>query len=128
MKEKSTKALRKKLWTIFSKYIRYRDKGVCISCQKQDDPEGKGLTGGHFVHDCMDFSELNINCQCSHCNYYLHGNLAKYAINLQKKIGADKVEWLLGQRHTVEKYSVGELELLIKHYKTKLEELKCQTK
>lgn len=119
-KRKSARQLKKKLWIIFSKYIRQRDKYRCISCGKQLDKYTS--EAGHFVHNQMDFSELNINCQCTRCNKWLHGNLGNYAINLQWKIGGKKVKWLLGQKGKVEKYTVGELELLIKDYTNKLNE------
>lgn len=112
---RSTTQLKKQLWKLFSIYIRQRDKGICISCGKRDD--WKKTHAGHFVHDCMDFNEMNINCQCARCNKWLHGNLANYAIRLKDKIGMQKVEWLLGQKGKLYKYSVGELKLLINHYK-----------
>ena len=117
-KEKSIKQLKKDLWKIFSLYIRQRDKFKCISCGKQCDRNTS--EAGHFVHNTMDFNELNINCQCTYCNHYLHGNLANYALRLQEKIGGQKVQLLLGQKYKVTKYTPDELRILIQYYKCRL--------
>lgn len=80
----------------FNKFIRERDKSKgCISC-----PGGQVENAGHYLsagHNAIfRFNEHNANGQCIHCNKHLHANLIRYRINLVKKIGVEKVEWLEG--------------------------------
>lgn len=112
------KKLHKKLWNIFSIYIRLRDKGVCFTCstRKWDEELGewtiKGFNAGHFRHGVLDFDEQNIHCQCIRCNHHLSGNGVEYARRLTKQIGLKAVEALhnradramRGELHTVEWY------------------------
>lgn len=79
-------------------YIRERDAGQpCISCGKNS---GAKMNAGHYLtaggHPELRFEEDNIHLQCEWCNSYLSGNIARYRINLIKKIGLERVEWLEG--------------------------------
>lgn len=77
-----------------NEYIRKRDEGKpCISCQQY-----KTLQAGHF-HSAGKFSRLrftytNIHGQCMQCNYYGHGELIKYALNITDRITLDELEEL----------------------------------
>lgn len=108
----------------FNAFIRERDKGLpCISCQRHHKGQ---YHAGHYLsrgaHPELAFNELNNNKQCSTCNNYLSGNLLNYRVNLIKKIGLDKVEWLEGPHEKV-KMSALELLELQKRYKQKLKDL-----
>ena len=71
-----------------SEYVRRKDRGICITCGARGD--WKDMNAGHFVHrDSLDFDLRNINCQCVHCNKFLHGNLNVYAERLMEKYGPD---------------------------------------
>jgi len=114
--KKTLKSLRKKAWTIFSRWVRTKEKGVCFTCGKRF--EISETDAGHFVHrDCLDFDERNIHCQCSRCNRYLHGNLTKYAEHLIKKYGPDIIKELNHLGSKVKKFSRKELEDIINKYK-----------
>jgi hypothetical protein len=77
----------------------------------------------------LRFEELNASKQCKKCNGGA-GNFSKkdtsvtreYRINLIKKIGLDKVEWLEG-KHEPKKYTCEELKAIEKYYKQKLKEM-----
>ena len=84
--------LQKKAWSVFSKWIRNRDK-ICVTCGSRKDGQA-----GHFYHGVLDFDEVNINQQCSHCNKWKHGNLAIYSNYLLNKHGL-KVFKDLEKRH-----------------------------
>lgn len=78
----------------FHLFIRNRDKDQpCISCGRYTT-----LQAGHFfsagLHPLLKFEEDNVNGQCLQCNYFNHGNEAMYAINLKKKLGAERFEQL----------------------------------
>lgn len=110
----------KEVQTLFNRYIRERDKNNnCISCGKK----GKKINAGHYRSvggsPELRFEELNCHVQCEYCNTYLHGNLINYRINLIKKIGIEKVEWLEGV-HEPKRYTIEQLKELKEHYKQKL--------
>lgn len=79
--------LKKKAWRIFSIWVRERDKQTCITCGSHNQ-----LCAGHFWHACLDFCEMNINCQCLQCNNFKSGNLAPYSVYLIRKYGQEKFE------------------------------------
>lgn len=118
--------LKLKLWEVFSKYIRQRDKGVCISCGKVDD--WKRTDAGHYIPKTKGlsiyFNERNVNCQCTHCNRFMHGNLDAYAIALRKKYGNGILEELDEVRK--HKLILNRLQYvtLIEHYKELLKKWK----
>lgn len=115
----------RKAQTVFNAFIRERDKNEpCISC-------GRYHTGqyhaGHYrsVGACPElrFCELNVHKQCSACNNHKSGNIIEYRINLVKKIGVEKVEWLEGY-HDPKKYTIEQIKQIKAEYKQKLKELK----
>jgi hypothetical protein len=115
---KSIKTLKKKLWKIFSQYIRNRDRNICISCGQM------GNHAGHFAskgsgHRLL-FDERNVNCQCAKCNTFLHGNLWEYGKALDRKYGPGTADSLLIENKTPKKWTVQELEDMIEYYKEKL--------
>lgn len=111
--------------TAFNAYIRERDKNEpCISCGRYHTGQNHA---GHYrtvgAHPELRFNELNCHLQCSVCNNHKSGNIVEYRINLVKKIGADKVEWLEGH-HEPKKYSIEEIEQIKTTYRLKLRQLK----
>ena len=109
---------------LVQEYARVRDAlEPCISCRK---PTAKQWDGGHYMsaeyHSLIRFNPLNIHKQCSHCNDWNNENKAAYRINLIKKIGLDQVEWL-EQQTGVKKWSIEELQSIIKEYRAKVKEL-----
>jgi hypothetical protein len=111
------------LQVIFNKWIRLRDKGLnCISCNKPAKKENAGHYRSVGGNPELRFEPLNNNLQCEYCNTYLHGNLIDYRINLIKKIGIEKVEWLEG-KHEPKKYTIEELKGLKVFYKLKIKQL-----
>lgn len=99
-KRPSRKILKDKAWTIFSVYIRLRDRATCFTCDKRiwDEDIGeftiKGFNAGHYIHNVLDFDEMNINCQCIRCNHHLSGNLGEYSLRLIEKYGLEAVNQL----------------------------------
>ncbi len=91
-RKRKVSTLKKKLWPIFAKYIRARDRWKCISCGKYEKPGNaghyiaKGACGAEYY-----FSELNVNMQCVNCNLTLEGNRHEYRKALVIKYGEDAV-------------------------------------
>ena len=111
--------------TAFNAYIRLRDdKLPCVSC-------GRHHTGqyhaGHYrsvaAASQLRFNEDNVHKQCMPCNTHKSGNAVEYRINLVKRIGIERVEWLEADNEP-RKWTIDELKELKQKYKLKLKELK----
>lgn len=116
--------LKKQLWTYFSRYIRQRDGGVCISCGKVDS--WKNTDAGHYIPKTAGlsiyFDERNVNCQCTGCNRFKHGNLSNYAIAIMEKYGDSILVELDNERRKIRKIDNQEYVELIEKYKRKIQE------
>ena len=125
IKHISIKSLRKKAWKLHSEYKRRKANGVCFTCG--DKRDYKEQNAGHYIHkDCLDYDDININCQCVRCNQWLSGNLGIYAEKLIALYGEEEISLLRQRANQVKKWTVGELEELIETYKQALEDLERQ--
>jgi hypothetical protein len=122
--------LKKKLWKIFSEYIRRRDadeNGMvkCFTCPKVD--HWKNLQAGHYIPQSIAlslvFHEKNVHQQCAGDNLYKRGNPTVYAIELQKRYGPTILEDLQNERVENFRYTRVDYEEMIETYKKKLESL-----
>lgn len=105
----------------FNAFIRARDNDLpCVSCGRHHIGQ---YHAGHYKSvgssPELRFEEINNNKQCAPCNNHLSGNIENYRINLIKKIGLDKVEWLEGP-HEPKKYTCAELKAIEVYYKEKI--------
>lgn len=115
-------SLKKKLWQIFSLYIRQRDNYTCFTCGRKG--EGMNMHAGHFVAKSVGgialyFHETNVNAQCLRCNIHLDGNQWEYG----QRLGPEKVAEIMEIKKTTNKWSVQDYTDKIAHYKEKLHEL-----
>ena len=118
-KAETVQSLMNSTQKVYNSWIRKRDAGQpCISCQ---NPNPKKVNAGHYIASgkskFLSFNEFNVNLQCEYCNTHLHGNLLEYRINLIKKIGIERVEYLEENRHITKKYLRSELLAITKKYK-----------
>lgn len=109
----------------FNAWIRERDRDLpCVSCGRHH--QGK-YDAGHYRTVAsapeLRYEPLNVHKQCSPCNTHKSGNIVEYRINLVKRIGADKVEWLEGP-HKPKHYTIEDLKQIAKEYRAKTRELK----
>jgi hypothetical protein len=107
-----------------NKYIRLRDEHLpCISCGRFHNGQ---YHAGHFrttrAAPQLRFEEDNIHKQCSACNNYLSGNLILYRINIIKKLGLAKVEWL-ESNNSAAHWSIEDIIEIKRHYTQKTKEL-----
>lgn len=115
----------KTLQTVFNKFIRLRDKNKgCISCGK---PLKEGNTdAGHLwptKYSNIRFNEFNVNGQCSRpCNKDKSGDINNYRINFVKRYSEEKLKQLDEIAHIEKKYTIEEIQELIKIYKLKIKE------
>ena len=101
----------------FNRFIRMRDYGQnCISCQKPPKKKNAGHYRSVGSSPELRFEPLNCHLQCEHCNTYLSSNAIEYRINLVKKIGQNKVDWLEG-KHDPKKYTIEDLKNIKAKYK-----------
>ena len=123
MAKKQTNAqLKKKLWVVFSKFIRNRDGGVCFTCGTGNH-SGSDYHAGHFIPKAsgglaLYFNEDNVHGQCARCNLWMAGEQYLYG----KKLGDKKVKELyLLKQQIVKDYPFQEK---IDYYNGKLQEIK----
>lgn len=128
-KKKTISKLKKELDTIYSRYIRkkeadFRGNATCISCKKIWAWEK--LQCGHFVsrrYSNVRYDERNTKPQCFGCNMFRGGNIANYALELQRLYGMSIVEELAKASRELKSFTCKELEGMIISYKEKFNNL-----
>lgn len=114
----------KEAQTAFNSWVRARDADdSCISCGSHTGKQNAGHYRSVGSSPELRFEPDNCHLQCERCNSYLSGNLINYRINLIKKIGADRVEWLEG-KHEAKHYSIEDLQDIKKRYSGMARELR----
>lgn len=108
----------------FNAFIRERDHALpCVSCGRHHQGQ---YHAGHYRtvggNPELRFEELNVHKQCAPCNNHKSGDIVNYRLELVRRIGADKVDWLEGP-HEPKKYTVGDLQELKRHYRARTREL-----
>lgn len=108
----------------FNAWVRARDADLpCVSCGRHHHGQ---YHAGHYrsvgSSPSLRFEPLNVWKQCAPCNNHLSGNAIEYRIELVKRIGLEKVEWLEGP-HDPKKYTIDDLKSIRAEYKAKLKEL-----
>ncbi len=122
----------KKLWKVFSEYIRLRDsdkKGFakCFTCPnirhwtKGDCGHGIGRQ-----HKGVKFNEKNNHFQCKPCNGFEQGKREVYKEEMDKRYGPGT--WDLMDLAARKPSRVGqfEIDMLTRHYKEKVDLLRKQ--
>ncbi|MEQ4254262.1 recombination protein NinG [Pseudomonas syringae] len=109
----------------FNEWVRHRDAALpCVSCGRHH--QGK-YDAGHYrtvgSNPALRFEPLNCHKQCVPCNQHKSGNVVEYRLELVRRIGILKVEWLEGP-HEPQKYTVEELKALTAKYRALTRELK----
>ena len=109
----------------FNAWVRERDALLpCVSCGRHHDGQ---YHAGHYrtvsANPEIRFEPLNVWKQCAPCNNHKSGDIVNYRIELVKRIGAEKVEWLEGP-HEPKHYTVEQLHQLKADYRAKTKELK----
>lgn len=112
----SLAALKRKLWTLFSAYVKERDGNVCISCPATG-LEGSGWHAGHMfpagAHAVIKFEPKNVHSQCFRCNINLGGNGAAYAERFIERYGIAEFQRLSALSRHMKQWRAPEIEELI---------------
>lgn len=135
MKKPQISKLKKKVWPLFSLYVRYRD-GLrttgckdwvfCITCGKRY--HYKLMQAGHFIsgrHNANLFSEKGVHAQCYNCNINLKGNTLEYRRKIIELYGAGYDEVLEQEARQNKQFSIEELENLASSLKVRIKELEA---
>ena len=113
---------------VFNTYIRLRDqeKG-CVSCKSYKvDHASHYYAAGKYT--ALRFNESNVHGACISCNYFKHGNLIPYRVNLEKRLGKKTLELLDGiAERSVKKWSITELQMIEIEYKIKIKTFESNT-
>lgn len=125
-KRESVASLKKRADKYHSIYIRMRDSdthgiGECITCNKK--VHWRHAQCGHFVsrsNNKLRYDELNTNLQCVGCNMFKSGEQYLYSKALDEKYGPGTAEELFSQRHDTHKFTVDELQEVIKDRKIQI--------
>ncbi|KVV22325.1 hypothetical protein WK80_22310 [Burkholderia multivorans] len=117
----------RELQAAFNAWIRARDAGQpCISCGRPASWSGQ-WDAGHYrsvgSSPELRFEPDNVHRQCGPCNVHLSGNLIPYRVNLIKKIGVARVEWLEGA-HPPKKLTIDEIQKMKAFYRAEVRRLK----
>lgn len=125
LKEFGVKELKKKADAVFSIFIRKRDKGICITCEKQD--EIKRRQAGHYItRACNElrFDEKNVHCQCVSCNIFqVEKSKPIYIYKLIKLYGIEIIEEFETRRKIDKIFKQQELIDIIEKYTQKVDQL-----
>ena len=130
-KKPTVTKLKKKLDTIFSKYVRLSHADIsgfvkCFTCDVKKYWEKDGMQAGHFIsrkHTITRWDLKNVMPQCYSCNCHFYGRQYIFGKNLDKKFGSGTAESLLQKSRQMQKNSVADLQELIKLYTDKLDQL-----
>ncbi|WP_054915228.1 MULTISPECIES: recombination protein NinG [Pseudomonas] len=109
----------------FNAWVRLRDADQpCISCGRHH--QGK-YDAGHYrtTAACPElrFDPLNVHKQCSPCNTQLSGNIVEYRLELIRRIGQERVDWIEGP-HEAKRYTIEDLKAIKALYRQKLKDLR----
>lgn len=90
----------RKAQTVFNRWVRLMDRGMpCVSCGHPDDGS-RQRHASHYrpagTNPALRYEPENVHAACSICNNHKSGNLIAYRIELIRRIGIERVEWLEG--------------------------------
>ena len=117
-KVQTISSLKKKVWIVFSLYIRNRDNWQCFTCGKIE--KGRGMHAGHFIsrsHANTLFDEMNVHAQCASCNMFRNGEPDLYAAKLIKIHGEKEFLDLIKRGRIAKSFTKPELLEIHDHYK-----------
>ena len=129
MAKQKLSTVKKRLWTLVSKYIRlkysdYAGYCSCVTCGATKPY--KEMQAGHFIPkkkgNAVYFVEENIHPQCYQCNINLGGYGAMYNRFMLETYGQEKIDELLALAQTKLKFTVNDLLDMEKEYKQRLKE------
>ena len=111
---------------VFNSWVRARDADLgCVSCDRPASWNGQ-WHASHFrsVGSSPEhrFNPDNVHKSCSICNNHLSGNILGYRPELERRIGIEAVEALIGPCEP-KRYTIEDLQAIKAEYREKLKVL-----
>lgn len=129
-KNPTVSQLDKKLWKVFSEFIRLRDsdeKGFCKCFTCGRIKFWKDLDCGHGIgrqHKSTKYDEKNNQAQCKRCNGFEGGMREIFKQHMDKKYGTGTWDLMELKSKKPAKWSVFEYQALINYYAPEVEKMK----
>ena len=127
---KSTLAAAKRTaWDAFAAWIKFRDGGVCFTCDKPGLSGHDAQAGHGFVfsaYPAIRYDERNVHLQCFRCNHVLQGNQAIYLQRIVARYGQDELDRLEALKPQTRQYRRHDYEQITATYRAKLAQAKEQ--
>lgn len=120
----------KKLWKVFSEYIRRRDadeNGICTCITCGLKRHYKQMDCGHGIgrqHWGTRYNEKNNHAQCKRCNGFEGGKREVYEREVNKRYGPGTWDLLNLASKKAKKLTQFEIDILEKHYRELLKKFK----
>ena len=119
----------RKAQAVFNRWVRLIDQvKPCVSCGHPDD----GSRQRHASHyrpagsnPALRFEPDNVHAACSICNNHKSGNLTGYRLELVRRIGIERVEWLEGP-HDLPHRTVADFRAIEAEYRKRIRSLEKQ--
>jgi Bacteriophage Lambda NinG protein len=108
----------KKLDSIFSKFIRNRDKNICITCGNPASDNGHYIPRARMQ---FRFDEKNCHAQCKICNWTLESNHDIYRKKMIGLYGESFVELVEADSHKNFHLPTSQIKILITYYTNLME-------
>ena len=129
MREAMKAPTRKKLDTVFSKWVRMKDADhagivACFTCGKSN--HWTKMHAGHFVTRAKyatRWDDMNVKPQCPACNLYGNGQQYIFGCRLDGIYGEGTAEQLMVKSHRALKMSEDNAQQWIDHYNKEIQEL-----
>lgn len=118
----------KKLWKVFSEYIRLRDadeQGYCKCFTCGLIRHWKQMDCGHGIgrqHKGVKYNEKNNHAQCKKCNGFEGGMRERYKQEMDKRYGAGTWDLMELASKAPSRWTQFEIDALEKYYKMKLKD------
>ena len=123
-------AAARKAQAVFNRWVRLVDARMpCVSCGHPDD----GSRQRHASHyrpvgsnPALRYHPDNVHAACSICNNHKSGNLTPYRLELIRRIGIERVEWLEGH-HDLPHRTVADFRAIEREYRQKIRAIEKQS-
>lgn len=128
-KTKSLSSVKKRADRVFSELVRrsaINEFGwiFCVTCDTPNSLEN--MDAGHFVSrkfNATKYDKRNVHPQCRVCNRWEEGKKYEYGKFLVEKYGEGIIDELNQLAHSKKRFTIEELEEMIKGWKKELKEL-----
>lgn len=108
-------ALKRKLWTLFARYVKDRDGNKCFTCDAEG-LEGRNWHAGHFINAwkaSTRYDPENVFSQCSRCNIMLRGNAGEFSARYIERFGTAKFDALVARSRQLHQWTPVQIAELI---------------